>query len=104
MTETEHNDLLIKTSMRTANAIVAFVSTTLATAVLVDARRRANCKDGAAMMMNLEPLESRRLLAATSWRINAGGDGLVESSGKTWQADRQFTGGAVSGNRGDRNT
>src|SRR4051794_20652208 len=44
----------------------------------------------------LEPLESRRMLAATTLRIDAGGTGFVESTGKTWQADRGFTGGVVA--------
>ena len=38
-----------------------------------------------------ELLESRRLLAATTLRIDVGGDGFVEPSGKTFAADRGFT-------------
>src|SRR5687768_12471936 len=44
-----------------------------------------------------EALESRRLLAATTLRIDVGGPGFVEASGKTWAADRGFTGGVVAG-------
>jgi hypothetical protein len=43
-----------------------------------------------------ESLESRRLLAASTLRIDAGGIGFVESTGKTWQADRGFTGGTIA--------
>jgi N-acetylneuraminic acid mutarotase len=46
-------------------------------------------------MRFVEPLESRCLLAATHLRINAGGEALVDSSGKSWQADRGFSGGAA---------
>jgi N-acetylneuraminic acid mutarotase len=49
------------------------------------------------MTIALEPLEPRRLLAATTLRIDAGGGGVTESSGKVWQADRGFTGGQASG-------
>ena len=38
------------------------------------------------------------MLAATTLRIDAGGGGVTESSGKVWQADRGFTGGTTSGN------
>jgi N-acetylneuraminic acid mutarotase len=44
-----------------------------------------------------EPLESRRLLAATRWRIDAGGDGLTDSSGKVWRADTNVTAGVAAG-------
>lgn len=44
----------------------------------------------------MEGLESRRLLAATTLRVDVGGNGFTESSGKVWQADRGFTGGTVS--------
>lgn len=36
------------------------------------------------------------MLAASTIRIDAGGDGHVEASGKTWQADRGFTAGTAS--------
>lgn len=49
----------------------------------------------------IESLESRQLLAATTLRIDVGGSGFVESSGKTWAADRGFTGGTVATNGGD---
>src|SRR5215203_5336719 len=49
----------------------------------------------------MESLEGRRLLAATTLRIDAGGDGFTESSGKVWAADRGFTGGTVSSTGGD---
>jgi N-acetylneuraminic acid mutarotase len=42
-----------------------------------------------------EPLEPRRLLSATTLRIDVGGAGYVEASGKTWQPDRGFTAGAA---------
>src|SRR4051812_34689947 len=48
-----------------------------------------------------EALESRKLLAASTLRIDAGGSGFVESSGKTWAADRGFTGGVVAATGGD---
>lgn len=40
------------------------------------------------------------MLAATTWRIDAGGDGHVEASGKTWRADDRFTAGTASGGSG----
>lgn len=40
-----------------------------------------------------EALEPRRLLSATTLRIDVGGPGYVEASGKTWQPDRSFTAG-----------
>src|SRR5687767_6373792 len=43
-----------------------------------------------------ERLESRALLAATSWRIDAGGNGFTESGGRVWIADGGFIGGTVS--------
>jgi hypothetical protein len=43
----------------------------------------------------VEQLESRCLLAATHLRIDAGGSGFTEASGKGWSADRGFTGGTV---------
>jgi N-acetylneuraminic acid mutarotase len=43
----------------------------------------------------MEAMEPRRLLAATTLRIDCGGGGHLESSGKTWQADRGFTAGVV---------
>jgi N-acetylneuraminic acid mutarotase len=49
-------------------------------------------------MFRLEPLESRCLLAATHLRIDAGGSGVTEASGKVWAADRGFTGGTTAGN------
>ncbi len=49
----------------------------------------------------IESLESRQLLAATTLRIDVGGSGFVESSGKTWQADRGFTGGTTATAGGD---
>src|SRR2546426_1040775 len=50
------------------------------------------------MRMFVEKLESRRLLsAATHLRIDAGGAGVTESSGKMWEADRGFTAGAAAG-------
>lgn len=36
------------------------------------------------------------MLAASTIRIDAGGDGYTETSGKTWQADRGFTAGTAS--------
>src|SRR5215470_13158281 len=50
------------------------------------------------MPVSIELLESRRMLAATTLRIDAGGAGVTESSGKVWAADRGFTGGSKSGN------
>src|SRR5215207_7261652 len=44
----------------------------------------------------IETLESRRLLAATTLRIDVGGNGFVETSGKTFAADRGFTGGTIA--------
>jgi N-acetylneuraminic acid mutarotase len=44
-----------------------------------------------------ETLESRRLMAATRLRIDVGGDGVTESSGKVWQADRGYTAGVTAG-------
>ena len=49
----------------------------------------------------IEHLESRTLLAATTLRIDAGGDGFVESTGKTWAADRGFTAGTAATEGGD---
>ena len=37
------------------------------------------------------------MLAATTWRIDAGGVGHVEASGKTWRADDRFTAGTAAG-------
>ena len=47
-------------------------------------------------LLFVEPLESRCLLSATTLRIDVGGNGYVEASGKTWQADRGFTAGTVA--------
>src|SRR2546430_14532233 len=47
--------------------------------------------------MSFESLERRRLLAAGSLRIDAGGEGVAEPSGKMWEADRGFTGGSKAG-------
>ena len=44
----------------------------------------------------MEVMEPRRLLAAGTIRIDVGGDGHTETSGKVWQADRGFTGGTAS--------
>ena len=44
----------------------------------------------------VEALEARCLLSATTLRIDVGGNGFVEDTGKTWQADRGFTGGTVA--------
>ena len=44
----------------------------------------------------MESMEPRRLLAASTIRIDVGGDGHTETSGKVWQADRGFTGGTAS--------
>src|SRR3954451_20037529 len=41
----------------------------------------------------MEPIEPRTLLAATHYRIEVGGNALTEATGKSWQADRGFTGG-----------
>ncbi len=49
-------------------------------------------------MIFIEFLERRRLFAATTLRIDVGGNGFVEDTGKTWQADRGFTGGTVATN------
>src|SRR5688500_12792313 len=49
----------------------------------------------------IEQLESRTLLAATTLRIDAGGAGFVESTGKTWATDRGFTGGTAATDGGD---
>ena len=45
-------------------------------------------------------MEPRRLLAATTIRIDVGGDGHVESSGKTWAPDRGYTAGTTAGGAG----
>ena len=42
-------------------------------------------------------MEPRRLLAATTVRIDSGGAGHVEASGKTWGADDRFTAGTTAG-------
>jgi N-acetylneuraminic acid mutarotase len=47
-----------------------------------------------------EPLEARQLLAASTIRIDAGGDGHTEASGKVWAADRGFTAGTAAGGAG----
>src|SRR6185437_3406922 len=47
-------------------------------------------------LLFVEPLEPRCLLSATTLRIDVGGNGYVEASGKTWQADRGFTAGTVA--------
>src|SRR5213593_332007 len=53
-------------------------------------------------MRMLEPLEPRRLLStATHLRIDAGGAGVTESSGKMWEADRGFTAGTTAGDAHD---
>src|SRR5688572_6585244 len=45
-------------------------------------------------VFTFETMEPRRLLAATTWRIDAGSiDGHVEATGKTWRADDRFTAG-----------
>jgi N-acetylneuraminic acid mutarotase len=44
----------------------------------------------------VETLEARRLFAATTLRIDVGGDGHTEASGKVWQADRGFTAGQTA--------
>jgi len=44
-----------------------------------------------------ETMEPRRLLAATTVRIDSGGAGHVEASGKTWGADDRFTAGTTAG-------
>src|SRR5688572_13621789 len=46
-------------------------------------------------VFTFEAMEPRRLLAATTWRIDAGGDGHVEATGKTWRADDRFTAGVA---------
>src|SRR5688572_13939251 len=56
-------------------------------------RRRLN-------VFTLEMMEPRRLMAATIIRVDAGGDGHVETSGKTWGADRGFTAGTTAGGGG----
>jgi N-acetylneuraminic acid mutarotase len=43
----------------------------------------------------IEALESRQLLAATHLRIDAGGSGFIGAGGKSWQADRGFSGGSA---------
>jgi len=48
-------------------------------------------------VFSIETLEPRRFLAATTVRIDCGGDGVVEASGKTWGADDRFTAGATAG-------
>src|SRR5688500_15801213 len=45
-------------------------------------------------VFTFETMEPRRLLAATTWRIDAGSsDGHVEATGKAWRADDRFTAG-----------
>ena len=51
-------------------------------------------------VFTFETMEPRQFLAATTWRIDAGGDGHVEASGKSWRADDRFTAG-VTANGGD---
>ena len=51
-------------------------------------------------VIRFEMLEPRRLLAASTLRIDVGGDGHVEASGKTWAADRGFTSGTTAGGTG----
>ena len=51
-------------------------------------------------VFTFEAMEPRRLLAATTWRIDAGGDGHVEPTGKTWRADDRFTAGVASNGSG----
>jgi len=48
-------------------------------------------------VFSFEMLEPRRFLAATTVRIDCGGDGHVEASGKTWGADDRFTAGTIAG-------
>src|SRR5829696_6174947 len=48
-------------------------------------------------VFTFETMEPRRLFAATTWRIDVGGDGHVEASGKTWRADDRFTAGTAAG-------
>ena len=55
-----------------------------------------------AVSVVMEALETRRLLAATTIRVDVGSStSFTESSGKTWGADRGFTGGTVSTGSGD---
>jgi N-acetylneuraminic acid mutarotase len=56
-------------------------------------KRRANSTPSKPCVF--EPVESRLLMAATRLRINSGGDALVDSLGRSWQADRGFEGGAA---------
>ena len=52
-------------------------------------------------VFTFEAMEPRRLLAATTWRIDAGsGDGHVEATGKTWRADDRFTAGVNANGNG----
>src|SRR5438128_5369717 len=54
------------------------------------------------MSFQCESLEPRRLLAATTIRIDVGNTStFTESSGKTWQADHGFTGGMTRTDGGD---
>ena len=48
-------------------------------------------------VFTFETMEPRCFLAATTVRIDSGGDGHVEASGKTWGADDRFTAGATAG-------
>lgn len=51
-------------------------------------------------VFTFETMEPRRLLAGTTVRLDAGGDGHIEASGKTWAADARFTAGTVAGGSG----
>jgi N-acetylneuraminic acid mutarotase len=51
-------------------------------------------------VFTFESMEPRRLLAATTVRIDVGGDGHVEASGKGWAPDRGFTAGTAVGGSG----
>src|SRR3954471_5065350 len=48
-------------------------------------------------VFTFETMEPRRFLAATTVRIDCGGDGVAEASGKTWGADDRFTAGTTAG-------
>ena len=51
-------------------------------------------------VFTFETMEPRCLLAATTVRIDAGGGGHVEVSGKSWSADDRFTAGTTAGGSG----
>jgi N-acetylneuraminic acid mutarotase len=62
---------------------------------------RSRAMRGRDLTPRMEPMESRTLLSASHYRIEVGGDALVEASGKAWQADAGFTDGvAVAGGAG----